>query len=210
MPPSPLLLIHTTVLLSPPVSHHRAPLFWPPPLSADRAPHRLPSPLCKSWSTSLPRSPSLSQHISTILAGAMPCRLRAGESPLRLCPSSSNRSQARDLATPMRCGPGLIVMKTSPLVGQPSPVGSRVTPRASPAAAAHRGDPPPLSPLHSGASLPRTPCPVDAPHFGESHHGGILLRWPPESHCRPRHVASTRVVGLWARQARPHILCQPG
>jgi hypothetical protein len=215
VPPSPLLLIRATILLSPPVSCCHAPLFWLPSLSADRAPHRLPSPLCKSWSTSLPWSPSLSQHISTILTGASPCHLRVSESPLRLYPSSSDQPRAWNLAAPVRRGQGVITVKTFSSVGQPSPTGSRVMPRAPPAAAAHRWDPPPLSPLHSGVSLPRTPCPVGAPQFSESHHGGILLRWPPER----RHVASMRAVGLWARQAmhtvsaglgRPWVHCGAG
>jgi hypothetical protein len=100
---------------------------------------------------------------------------------------------------PVRCGPGLIIMKTSPLVGQLSPTGSRVTPRASPSTAARRSDPPPLSPLHSGASLPHTPRPVDAPHFGESRHGGILLRarqaTPRHAYCAGR--AWYAVSALW-------------
>jgi hypothetical protein len=64
-------------------------------------------------------------------------------------------------------------------------------PRALPATAARLWNLPPLSPLHSGPSPLRMPCPVGVPHFGESRRGGILLRWLSESHCQPRHVIAT-------------------
>jgi hypothetical protein len=68
-------------------------------------------------------------------------------------------------------------------------------------AAMHRWDPPPLSPLHSGASPPHTPCPAGVLNFGELRHEDLLLWWQPESHCYPRRVATVHAPACPPRLA---------